>query len=313
MKAEKEKQVDVSITTINWNVEDKLKNCISSFLNTYETLNYEWFITDNNSRGTDFESLISKYSDNPQITFIKNEKNEGLAVLNKLLDRVKGRYWVFLDPDTVQKGNPIDNLISFMDSRSDVGIASAKQLKPDGSSLLYYGTRLNIAYFFFIHTPIGRLLDHYLFSDKKLSYHSFSNLDLTKFNQIDQVPFACTIARTELLREDGYVIDPDLSFYYNDVDLCKRVWDKGYKVYLIPTAEIIHDHASSYKKIESRWKVVLNQKCMIKYFKKHHKYKSWIIKALLITYTLISMFDIRKTNKWTTKEKITLMKSFLLW
>ena len=305
--------MDVSITTINWNVADKLKSCIDSFLKKYEDLDYEWFIIDNNSKGTGFDKIISDYSNIENITFIKNESNEGLAVLNKLLNKVKGRYWVFLDPDTVQKGKPIMELISFMDSRSDVGIASAKQLKPDGSPLLYYGTRLNIAYFFFMHTPIGRFIDHYLFSDKKLSYHSFSNLDITKFNQIDQVPFACTIARMELLRKDGYVIDPELSFYYNDVDLCKRVWDKGYKVYLIPTAEIIHDHASSYKKIESRWKVILNQKCMIKFFKKHHKYKSGIIKALLITYMLISLVDIRSTNSWTMKEKIILMKSFILW
>lgn len=305
--------MDVSITTINWNVADKLKNCIDSFLDTYKALNYEWFIIDNNSKGTDFDEISSNYSNNKQIMFLKNEKNEGLAVLNKLLSRVKGRYWVFLDPDTIQRGKPVEELISFMDSKSDVGIASAKQLKPDGSPLLYYGTRLNIAYFFFMHTPIGRFIDHFLFSDKKLAYHSFSNLDLTKYNQIDQVPFACTIARTELFHKDGYVIDPELSFYYNDVDLCKRIWDNGYKVYLIPTAEIIHDHASSYKKIESRWKIILNQKCMIKYFKKHHKYKSWIIKALLIMYTFLSLFDIRESSNWTMKEKLTLIRSFWQW
>ena len=40
--------MDVSITTINWNVADKLKNCIDSFLKTYKDLNYEWFVIDNN-------------------------------------------------------------------------------------------------------------------------------------------------------------------------------------------------------------------------------------------------------------------------
>lgn len=40
---EKVNNIEVSIVSINWNVSNKLQNCIDSFLNIYEGLNYEWF------------------------------------------------------------------------------------------------------------------------------------------------------------------------------------------------------------------------------------------------------------------------------
>ena len=61
------------------------------------------------------------------------------------------------------------------------------------------------------------------------------------------------------------------------------------------------------------WFGILNQKCLLKYFKKHHKYKTWILKLLLIGYILISLLGLAKENKWTIKEKIQLMRCFLVW
>jgi len=307
--------IDVSISTINWNVSDKLISCIDSFLDTYDNLNYEWFIIDNISQDMDFDEIINRYSKYERIHFIKNDKNEGLAVLNKLLNKVQGRYWLFLDPDTLQKGKSITELIKFMDSTPEAGMASAIQLNVDGSPLLYYGRRFTLAKIFYTLTFIGKIIDHYLFSDKMHKYYYFENYDTSFLSQIDQVGFACTIERMELIQEDGYVIDPDLAFFFNDVDLCKRAWDKGYKIYLVPTAKIIHDWDSAYKKANSRWKETESSKCLIKYFKKHHRFKSKLLKILILSYTLISILLNINTveEKWTRKEKIELFKKMLKW
>lgn len=306
------KKIDISISTINWNTADKLKECIDSFLNTYNDLDYEWFIIDNNSQGKDFDDIIYEYSINKNLIFIKNNKNEGLAVLNKIIDRVRGRYWVFLDPDTLQKGKPIKALIEFMDSKADAGIASAQQFNPDGSPLYYYGTRFNLAKIFFRQTRLGRFIDYFLFSHKMRKYHSFSRTLENRVTEVFSVPFGCTIERTDLIHMDGYVIDPNFTFYYNDVDLCKRVWDKGYKIYVVPVAEIIHDHSTSYKKRKTLWKEMELFKCEIKYFRKHHKYKLWIVKALLISEIMISMFENKLKGK-SIKKLYFKFRNILKW
>lgn len=315
-KKNNEEMVDVSITTINWNVSDKLDVCINSFLNTYDNLNYEWFIIDNNSRGNEFDEISKKYSNISQIKFIKNGRNEGLSVLNKFIDKTRGRYWVFLDPDTLQKGKPIEELIKFMDSHPDAGIASAKQFNLDGTPLNYYGTRFNLKKVFYTKTILGMFFNKILFSSKMIDYYFFKKIDFTKIIQIDQVPFACTIQRIDLIQDEGYVIDNDLSFFYNDVDLCKRVWDKGYKIFLVPTAEIYHDYDSSYKKANKTWVSMIENKNLILFFKKHHKNKVWLLKLLMLFDTLILIILGLKSYNNQKKEfstKLKLFQNILKW
>ncbi len=311
---DKVNDVDVSIVTINWNVSDKLQNCIDSFLNTYEDLNYEWFIIDNNSQDVDFNDIIRKYSKYKRLIFINNKKNEGGVVLNKIIDRVKGRYWIFLNPDTLQKGKTIEELIKFMDLKKDAGMASSKQLKPNGSPLIYYGTRFTLAKVFFLYIVIGKFIDQHFLSNKMMQYYNYHNLDVNKLTEIDQPPGGCMIVRTELILEDGYVIDPEFPFYMNDVDQAKRIRDKGYKIYLVPSSEIIHDHSSSFKKRKRLWRKMEYLKSQIKYFRKHYRNKLWILKTLLISdilYQIIS--NIVKHDKRKFKILFWKFRNILKW
>ncbi|MFX1277218.1 MAG: glycosyltransferase [Promethearchaeota archaeon] len=311
-----EEVVDVSITTINWNVPDKLEACIISFLNTYDNLNYEWFIIDNNSRGNDFDKISNKFSNNPRIKFIKNGKNEGLSVLNKFIDKIRGRYWVFLDPDTLQKGKPIEELLKFMDSHPDAGIASAKQFNLDNSPLNYYGTRFTLKKVFYTQTIFGRAINKLFFSSNMDDFHYYKRINFTKVSQIDQVPFACTIERVEIIRNEGYVIDEDLSFFYNDVDLCKRIRDKNYKIYLVPSAEIYHDFDSAYRKADKIWFFMTKKRNLILFFRKHHKNKVFLLKLLLLLDSLILavLSLIRSYNrKIEFSIKLKLIRNILKW
>jgi hypothetical protein len=292
------KDIDLTISTINYNVTDKLKRCIKSFLETYsdEEFNYEWFIIDNNSveeERVKFNEVKKQYSDNKKIRFIQHDDNLGLAVLNTILDEVRGRYWLFLDPDTWQINKAISKLIKYMDFHPNVGIMSAMQYKPNGKPLLYYAAHFNVSKVFFIGTILGEAIDRFLLASKMRKMHypwEYDNITFKDLTEIDQVPFACTMERMELLKEDGYVIDPDFTFMFNDVDLCKRAKDKGYKVMLMPSAKIIHDMGSAYKKRKNIWKRIITIKAQIKYFHKYHPYKIWFLKIFFFLDVAILRF-----------------------
>lgn len=307
-----ENDIDVTVSTSNRNVSDKLQRCIDSVLNAYEELNYEWFIFDNNSQDKDFNEIIRKYSKYKRITFIKNEKDEGLAAFNKIIDIVSGRYWMFLDADTVHRGKPIEELIKFMDSHPNAGMATAMQFKPDGSPLLYINRSFDLAKVFLRQTIIGRAIDHLLLFDKMRKYHSYYNLDITRINQIDQAVFACTMVRTEIVRKDGYVVDPDLTYWYNDVDLCKRVRDRGYKIYLVPSAKIIHDQGSSYKTTSRVWNRMIMTRGLVKYFRKYHRKKLLILKLIILSEVLILMIN-NKLRRRSNKELFWKFRKTLIW
>lgn len=289
-KQDSEKKLDVTIATINWNVTDKLQRCIDSVIDSCENLRYEMFVIDNNSQDMDFNEVIHRYSKYRQLIFIKNEKNEGGLALSKIQDRIRGRYLLFLGPDAILKENTVRELIKFMDSRADAGAASGNLLNPDGSPQLYYFKFWNISMVFYVSTTIGRTLDRFLFSRKKRKYYFNQDLNVNRLIEVDQPPGACLIVKPELLLRDGYIIDPDFSFYYNDVDLCKRIWNRGYKIYLVPTAEVIHDrHQSSFQKADPIWKRKEGLKSEIKYFRKHHPEKVQLLKAIRLFDSLSKM------------------------
>jgi hypothetical protein len=283
-------KIDLTITTINYNVSNDLQKCISSFLETYQNLDftYEWYIFDNNSNAKEkakFDELIKKYWNYAELKFIKKKYNLGHAVLNSVLNEARGRYWLFLDPDTWQMGKPIPKLIEFMDSHPSVGIASALQYKPNGKPLLYYGSKFNVFMAFFIGTILGETIDQLIFFSKiRKIFYPFERKNVTyrKTTEIGHVPFACTIERMELLKKDGYVIDYDFRFMFNDIDLCKRARDKNYKVVILPSAKIVHVKGTAQNKKNLYWRRMTFIKALIKYFRKHYKYLVWLYKFLLI-------------------------------
>jgi len=308
------KDLDLTISTINYNTTTKLSKCIDSYLDTYSDseFSYEWFIFDNNSKAEErikFDKLIKKYSKYPHLTFIKREDNLGLAVLNTILDKAKGRYWLFLDPDTWQMNKAIKKLKDVMDSHHNMGAVSAMQFKPDGTPLLYFNTHYNLQKFFFTEIALGRLIDQFVLFRKMEKIHYpilYKDLTFNELTEVDQIVFACTMVKMDLLKDDQYVIDPDFSFIFNDVDLCKRIRDKGYKIFIVPSAKIVHDMGSAYKEKTYHWKEVISLKAQMKYFHKYHKNKIWLLKTLLF----LDLIFIKIMEKIMRKEN-TFWKKFL--
>ena len=309
--------MDLTIVIINWNLDEQLRKCIDSILEATKDINCKVFIFDNNSTEVNFDEIINNYSKYRMFEFIKNKENIGALTINAIKDRLEGRYLLIVGPDAILKKESIRNLVEFMDSKKDAGAASAKLLNPDGSPQFYYYKFWNIPMVFYCSTILGGLIDRLLLSNRNCNYYTGRNLDVSSLIEIDQPPGSCFIMRTELLKKDDFIIDPEFPFYYNDVDLCRRIWNKGYKIYLVPNAEVIHDHHSSFRKAKYVWKRVEFVKSQVKYFRKHHPSKVWILKMIHIVdaisripyYLLVKI--LRRKKKSTDLNKIPLSMAIM--
>jgi len=268
--ANRGKRIDVSIVIINWKTTDKLKKCIDSIVDTATGVQYEAFIIDNASDSEGFDELMRKYLGNGDLIFFKNDKNEGGVAVNRIATRMKGRYLLMLGPDTIMLDLALQKMIAFMDSMSQAGAASAKLLNPDRSPQMYYYKLWDISMVFYVDTILGRVIDRIFFLNGKRKFYLGMNLDVNSVIEIDQPPAACLIVRPELLLRDGYIIDPLFPFYYNDVDCCKRVWNSGHKIYLLPSVNVIHDQRASFKKADELWKRREYIKGQMRYFRKYY-------------------------------------------
>jgi len=91
--------------------------------------------------------------------------------------------------------------------------------------------------------------------------------DFDQVRTIEQPPASCLMIKTELFRGED-LMDKSFPILFNDVDLCRRIYDRGYEICLVPEAEIIHEKGHDLKRMGEGWieEYFIN---MFTYFRKY--------------------------------------------
>jgi hypothetical protein len=248
-------------------------------------VSFEAYIIDNNSKGDGFDKVVSKYQGNNRLNWIKNSENMGGIAANRIFPKLKGRYVMLLGNDTITLPGCFRNLVDFMNGHQDAGAVSAKLLNPDGSVQSYYARFHDLPMFFWRATLIGSAIDRLIFQGKHARYYWYSELDHEKLNIVDQPPAPCLLIRRADFTRD-YFIDEQISLFFGDVDLCRRIYNSGYKIYVLPTAQIIHFPGSSFKKADPKWAEAEYRKSLLLYFKKYFPHQIPLLQFLLFADSL---------------------------
>lgn len=200
--------------------------------------NTEIIVVDNNS-GDDSVYLLR--SDFPEITVIDTNENLGLAAgVNIGIAHATGDYYLVLNPDMVALPGSVHALMEFMDKNPDVGIAGGKLISPNGKlqySCYRFYTPMTIVY---RRTFLGKT------SAGKAATRSFlmKDFDHADVRDVDWLMGACLIVRKKALQEVGGM-DERFFLYFEDVDWCRRMWEKRWRVTYFPTAVFSHFHQRS--------------------------------------------------------------------
>ncbi len=87
--------------------------------------------------------------------------------------------------------------------------------------------------------------------------------------EVDWVSGACLMVRRDVLEEVGF-LDEGFFMYWEDADLCFRIKQKGWKVFCVPQATVVHyEGKSGHTKISNRLIIEFN-KSVYHYYRKHH-------------------------------------------
>jgi GT2 family glycosyltransferase len=231
--------MDLSIIIVNYKSKNKLADCLDSILKAdNHGFNFEIILIENNS-GDDLTEL-SKL--NTQIRIINSPRNLGMGGGNNLgIELSNGEYVLILNPDTTIKGNAITVLFNYLKANSEIGIVGPKLLNTDGS--LQY----SCSHFPKVYMPILRrtfLGDYFAVNRDHFQMRSF---DHASIKEVDWLMGSALMFKKELKMLSGLVWRPRFDeryfMYFEDTDLCRTVWQKGFKVVYNPEAILIHHHA----------------------------------------------------------------------
>ncbi|RJQ26264.1 glycosyltransferase family 2 protein [Candidatus Parcubacteria bacterium] len=236
--------IDISIIIVSYNTKDLLLNCIRSIVDTVKKTKYEIIVVDNASTdGTC--GAISNFKFQPRLNrgqisnfkLIKSDKNIGYSAANNIgVKQSKGRFVLFLNPDTLIYEKTIDGMVKFMDENEKVGAATCFVELPN--------KELDDAAHRGFPTP-WRAFSHFsylskIFPQQKLfSGYSLSHLDLEHSHDIDACAGAFMIVRREAGEEVKWW-DESFFWYGEDLDFCYRLKEKGWKIFFVPDYKILH-------------------------------------------------------------------------
>lgn len=208
----------LSIVILNHNTKDLLRQCLESINGSHEII-----VVDNDSSDGSVEMLEKDFS---KIELIKNKQNTGFSRGNNLAKtKVSGEYILFLNSDTKIYPGTLKTMVDFMDSDPKIGISTCKVLLPNGE--LYYACHRGFP------TPLNSLL--YFLGLPSSYYSRYEN----NIHEIDACSGTFLLIRKNLLDKINW-FDEDYFAYGEDLEMCYRVKELGYKVMFNPTVKILH-------------------------------------------------------------------------
>jgi GT2 family glycosyltransferase len=225
--------IAISFVVLSWNTRDILRKCLLSLRHDDGKRTREVIVVDNAS---DDGSADMVQADFPEVKLLRNPDNKLYSEANNQGARLaQGHYLCILNSDTEVRPGAIDLLVDFLEKNANYGAASPRLVNPDGSVQRACARIPGLIQPLLESSSLGRVPPLSFL----LKWGKMRDFDHLHSRDVPQPPGACMVMlREEYIKMGG--LDPVLSLYFNDVDLCKRLWDSGRKIRYISEAEVLH-------------------------------------------------------------------------
>ncbi|MBX3057222.1 MAG: glycosyltransferase family 2 protein [Anaerolineae bacterium] len=273
--------VDVAVIIVSWNVRDYLIKCLRSVFAEFKRsgLSGEVWVVDNASTDGTVALLDDLF---PQIHLLANEHNPGFGAANnqgmQAAAASQPRYYFLLNPDTVLNPGALKELVRCLDERPDGGMAGARLVYGDGrfqhSAFTFPGVRQLL---FDLYPLPSRLYETRLNGRYRRSRFQRNGKPFA----IDHPLGATMLVRAEVA-EATKGFDESYHMYCEEIDWSWRVQAAGWKIYAVPTAEIVHYGGESTRQVPARSLVNLWRSRAQLYEQHHGRVKLAIARQLVI-------------------------------
>lgn len=267
-------ELDLSIIIVNWNTKKLLLDCLASVYETVKSISIEIWVIDNASADGSVEAVKRFY---PEVKIIQNRKNLGFATANnQAFKRMSGRYALLLNTDAMLTKGAINDFYGFMENNPDAGMACGQLLNPDGSKQHSFANFPGLPSLLF-----GEALLERLFPNR---YPSKRNTGLSPI-EVDSCIGACIMVREKVIQKVG-LLDESFFFFFEETDWARRMKQAGWKVCMVPSAQIYHIQGQSVgHNVRSR---ILFYRSRYIYFKKWHRNIFSLVRGIVFLRLLIN-------------------------
>ena len=212
----------VSVIIVTWNSRDDVLRCLASVYRAQIPL--EVFIVDNGSDDGTPDAVRTAF---PQAQVIEGHGNIGFPAANNLaLRRARGRYVLFLNPDTEVHEGTLAACVAELERDPGIGMVGCRLVYPDGTTQYESARRayrLGDIVFeaFWLHMFFPR---HPLFARQLMG-----DWDHRGERDVEAVSGAFMLVRRDAALAVGGLPE-DLFMYHEDLSFCLRIRAAGWRI-----------------------------------------------------------------------------------
>ena len=246
----------LSVLIVNWNTRDLLRACLRSLREHPASVETETIVVDNASSDGSAEMVRAEF---PEAILVASSVNTGYARGNNLaFERARGDRLLTLNPDTEVLEGTLDRALDALARHPHAGAVSVRLVGTDGE------TQRSVRGFPTIANVSGDVLgigDAYR---------------LTRFDYEEEGPAPQPMGTFLLFRREALeaIGDPKRPFdegfpiFFNEVDLLKRLEERGWPAVYTPAASLLHHGGESTRQVRKAmiWE---SHRSLVRYLRKH--------------------------------------------
>jgi hypothetical protein len=227
--------VKLSIVIVSFNSRQFIEPCVRSLAEEPGATEHEIVVVDNASSDG---SAQAAQAFAPGVSVVANQTNVGFGrAANQGFQETTGEYVLVLNPDVTVTGGSLASMLRFMDTHQETGLLLPKLLYPDGTVQPSCRTFYTLWVLLLRRTPLGAIFPN----ARAAREHLMADWDHARVREVDWGLGAAMLLRRSALA-GGAPFDERFFMYFEDVDLCARMKESGWKVVYFPEAALIHCH-----------------------------------------------------------------------
>jgi GT2 family glycosyltransferase len=251
---------DVSIVTVSRNTRDLLRASLRSLARSRAVS--EVLVVDVASVDQTAEMIEREF---PWVCVLPSHENLGFTRGNNRALRIaRGRHLLLLNPDTEVQGDAIEAMVAYLDAHPDVGVVGPQLRFADGSiqpSRFRFPGRATA----FVESTI---LERWFGGYRLIRDFRLEDRPADETQDVDWLRGACLMMRREVAAQVG-LFDEGFFMYSEEVDLCRRIRDGGWRIVYLPSAVVVHHEGKSSEQAPAARDMNFHES-RFRYYAKHH-------------------------------------------
>lgn len=233
----------VTIVFVVYRTPEFLARALDALAAVRPALSYEVRIEDNAPRDDRSERVATEWAQagHAPLHYRRNERNLGLArALNQAIRDRQGRHVLNLNPDVEVGAGSIEALVDYLGEHEECGIVAPRLHYADGSLQDSCRTFYSLPIFLLRRTFLGKLFPN----ASVIREHLMLDWDHEDTRVVDWCIGGALLVRGEAIADIG-AMDERFFLYFEDVDWCYRMHQRGWTVVYHPAARMIHHYQRS--------------------------------------------------------------------